>query len=150
MTTLKTRVVRLEQMLPHNPFANWTEEEMREELFLICQKLHEDHDDIPIGLIMANKKCRQFVDKPVWAMERNFRISAFSDFRRLIFEKSLPNIDRIDSIICFGLLDQKIDQEDQQWLINELANVDLGDEGPWLSDYLNYSGQGNVTIQKIS
>jgi hypothetical protein len=139
--SLQRRITALEKSAPkHDPLADLSDEELQDEMFKVCQRLHAAGLPIDKRTLVKVPKCRQFADEPVWAKDRTHRLDVFLEFKRIVFNRQMPNQDRIISILNQGWGDQRISTEDQDWLLSVFDRIDLGEEGPWLKEYLDYSG----------
>ena len=142
MTVLENRIKKLEASKPElNPLAELTYEELKNEMFSICQKMHELGMEIEPEIAITNSKCRQFFTGTPWVMDHNHRLGVFFDFKGIILGQDLPNQQRIESILNLGWGNNEIDSKDIDWLVAELNDVDLGEESPWLKGYLEHSGE---------
>jgi hypothetical protein len=138
---LERRITTLEKSSPkHNPLADLSDEELKAEMFKVCQRLHAAGVPIDKKTLVKVPKCRQFSDEAVWVKDRTHRLGVFLQFKGIVFKHSLPNHDRIISILNQGWGDDPIHADDKEWLVSQLSGIDLGEEGPWLKEYLDYSG----------
>lgn len=138
---LKARLAKIEQRgSTRRPYAHLTDEELKVEIVKISQKLHSQGLPISKNTFLWVPESRPFADEASWLKDRNPRLDVFLKFRQLVYQLDLPNHDRIDSLLSKGYLDYPIEKADRDWLTAALAEVDLGEEGPWLQDYLEHSG----------
>ena len=149
LNSLKARIEKLEASRPKvNPLENLTEAELKERIFLICQKLYEAGlamGEENLVLLCRMPRLRKFAkaEEQPWLKDYNHRLDVFSGFRQRTYNLSLPNPEhqeRIDLIFRLGCRGVEIPPADIEWIINESANLDLGDEAPWLREYLEGSG----------
>jgi hypothetical protein len=138
---LERRLALLEKTSPtQRPYAHLTNEELKAEIVENSRKLHAQGLPISENTFLWVPESRQFAIEQSWLKDRNHRLSVFMEFTRIVLMLKLPNSDRIQDIIRQGCLDYPIEKADRDWLVAELAGVDLGEEGPWLQDYLAHSG----------
>jgi hypothetical protein len=142
---LERRITTLERSVPkHDPLSVLSDEELKTEMFKTCQRLHAAGLPIDKRTLVGVPECRQFSDEPVWAQDRTHRLDVFLKFKRVVFEHNMPNQSRIISILNQGWSDQKISINDKDWLLSAFDGIDLGEEGPWLKEYLDYSGSKEI------
>ncbi len=143
MSTLKNRIEKLEKSIPvENLFADLTLEELHGEMFLLCQNMHNKGMEPDSETVLTNPKCRQFYKSGTpWVMDRNHRLSVFLKFKQIILKLEIPNKEQIESILNLGWRGIEINCDDIDWLVVELMDIDMGEEKPWLSGYLENSGQ---------
>jgi hypothetical protein len=55
----------------------------------------------------------------------------------------VTNKERIDLIFCLGCRGVEIPPDDIEWMMIESEHIDLGEEAPWLREYLEGSGLSN-------
>lgn len=138
---LERRITTLEKSGPkHDPLADLSDEELQGEMFKICQRLHIGSIPIDKEIFIVFPECRQFCEEPIWAKDRTHRLNVFLKFKRIVFDHNMPNQSRIISILNQGWSDQKISTNDTDWLVSQLKEIDLGEEGSWLKEYLKHSG----------
>ena len=139
--TLKNRIKKLEAYNPPiDPLAGLTEEELHDKMFSICQSLHEIGIEPMSKVALMFPKCRKFYSGTPWLLDHNHRLDAFQQFKGIIINQALPNQERIDEILNFGCRNIEIHKKEIDWLVTELEGVDMGEEKPWLRDYLEQSG----------
>ena len=142
MTTLKNRIKKLEAALPKEDLPPpLTGEEIEEALFQECKTLHEVSVELDPQYALLNVRCREFYNDEHWIKNRNHRLDVFLKYRQAILDLELPNKERIGYILGLGWHGVDIDSSDVIWLVNELKGVDMGEETPWLKDYLEHSGE---------
>jgi hypothetical protein len=142
---LERRLALLEKTSPaQRPYAHLTNEELKAEMFKVSQSLHAQGLPISKDTFLWVPECRQFANEASWLRDRNQRLDVFLKFMQIIYQLDLPNHAYIDSILGKGWLDYPIEKADRVWLVAELAGVDLGEEGPWLQDYLEHSGSKEI------
>jgi len=61
----------------------------------------------------------------------------------------LPNQERINFIFGLGWRGVEIKPDHIEWMMTESATLDLGDEAPWLREYMEGSGLSNGSTVKI-
>ncbi len=144
---IKDRVEKLEALRPKvvSPLKNLTETELKEEMFLIWQKLYES------GFVMGAEhlyalcrmpRLRAFAnaEKRHWLHDSNHRMNVFHGFIARTIGRSLPNQERINYIFGLGWRGVEIPPDEIQWMMTESTHLDLGDETPWLLEYMEGSG----------
>jgi hypothetical protein len=142
---LRTRLAKIEQSSPrHRPYAHLTDEELKAEIFKVSQQLHAQGLPISENTFLRVPESRQFANDASWLKDRNHRLDVFLKFMQIIYPLDLPNHGRIDSLLGQGWLDYPIEKADRDWLVAELAEVDLGEEEPWLKEYLKHSGSREI------
>jgi len=151
---LRDRVEKLEASRPKvNPLENLTGAELKEQIFLIWQKLYES------GFVMGEEhkvelcrmpRLRKFAkaDERHWLNDYNHRIDVFHGFIKRTKGQSLPNQERINLIFGLGWRGFEIKPDHIEWMMNESEHHDLGDEAPWLREYLEGSGLSNGSTVK--
>jgi hypothetical protein len=138
---LERRLALLEKTTPkQSPYAHLTNEELKAEMFEVSRKLHAQGLPISEDTFLWVPESRQFADEASWIKDRNHRLDVFLKFMQIIYQLDLPNHARIASLLGQGWMDYPIEKADRDWLAAELVGVDLGEEGPWLEDYLEHSG----------
>ncbi len=144
---IKDRVEKLEASKPKavSLLDNLTEAELEEEIFLVWQKLHEagvSMGDEHLALFCKMPRLRQFanVEERHWLHDSNHRMSVFHGFIARTIGRSLPNQKRIDFIFGLGWRGVEIKPHDIEWMMTESTHLDLGDETPWLLEYMEGSG----------
>ena len=90
---------------------------------------------------LLNVKCREFFSDEHWVKNHNHRLGVFLKYIQRMLKLDIPNKERIDYILGLGWRGVDIDSSDVNWLVNELKDVDLGEETPWLKGYLEHSGE---------
>jgi hypothetical protein len=152
---IKDRIEKLEALIPKiNPLENLTKAELEERLFLTWQRLYES------GFVMGEEhlkvlcwmpRLRQFTKagEQQWPNDSNHRLSVFSGFIARTIGQSLPNQERINLIFGLGWRGVEIPPDDIEWMMTESEHLDLGDEGPWLHEYMEGSGLSNGSTVKI-
>jgi hypothetical protein len=156
---IKDRIKKLEASMPKvvSPLENLTEAELEEQIFLIWQRLYgsgiamgEEH----LKALCWMPRLRQFVkvgEQP-WLFDSNHRLDVFSGFRQRTYNLSLPNPEhqeRIDLIFRLGCRGVEIPPSEIEWMMTESATLDLGDESPWLREYMEGSGLSKGSTVKI-
>jgi len=143
MTTLRSRVDKLEKSIPiKNSLVDLTIEELNEKLFLLCQRMFGRGIEPSLEILLTNPKCREFYKgRTPWVMNCNHRLCVFLKFKQIILKLEIPNKERIEAIFNLGWRGVEINSNEIDWLVAELTDIEMGEEKPWLSGYLEYSGK---------
>ncbi len=139
-STLKNRLKKLETLIPdrENSLTHLTDEELDAEMFTSCKKLAAEGVEIDLRAALYCIPVREFFTDEPWTRDTNHRISVFQKFLGIAHKQNLP--DKIKDIFGLGWRNVPIPPKDIKLVREVLHDVDLGDETPWLKQYLENSG----------
>ena len=141
--TLKGRLNKLEALQPEkeNSLAHLTDEELDAEAFTLCKKLAVKGVQIDLRAALYCIPVREFFTDEPWTRDANHRIGVFQEFLGVAHKQNLP--EKIIAVFGLGLRNVPIPEKDIDLTLEVLRDANLGEETPWLKEYLENSGVVN-------
>ena len=140
MTLLQRRVERLEAIQPEkeSSLAHLTDEELDAEIFTCCEKVFANGGEPDLRVALYNISCRKLFNSDPWVRDANHRIDVFNKFIKAALDQKLPK--KILAVFKLGQRNVPVSPKDIELTVKALHDADLGEETPWLKEYLENSG----------